>query len=204
MSNIWWTGDLHFGHTGVLMHQSNRMNAFGSVEEMDAQVIDATNSVVLRNDQLRVLGDFCWEASRAGHYRQRLNVRKIHVCQGNHDSSSLRKHVSLMKDMVYFKVRTRGKTFRIHECHYPLLSWRGLHRGSIHLYGHSHGIYEDMLDKIFPGRRAMDVGIDAIFRLTGKHRPISLDEILDRLIKDEDAFLPKPERVPGPFEEMKE
>jgi hypothetical protein len=57
-----------------------------------------------------------------------------------------------------------------------------------------------MLDKIFPGRRAMDVGIDSIFRLTGEHRPISLDEILDRLVKDEEAYLPKPARLPGPFE----
>jgi hypothetical protein len=61
-------------------------------------------------------------------------------------------------------------------------------------------MYEDMLDKIFPGRRAMDVGIDSIFRLTGEHGPISLDEILDRLIKDEEAYLPKPARLLGPFE----
>jgi calcineurin-like phosphoesterase family protein len=182
------------------MHQSNRLNAFGSIEEMDAQFIDTINSLVLPGDELWHLGDFCWQASRAGHYRQRLNVRKLFTCQGNHDSNSLRKHVSSMCDMVCRKFPVKGKPCRFHMCHYPLLSWSGLHHGSIHLYGHSHGIYEDMLDKTFPGRRAMDVGVDAISRLTGEYRPFSLDEVITRLVKDEEVSLPKLERLPGPFE----
>jgi hypothetical protein len=86
---------------------------------------------------------------------------------------------------------------KIHMTHYPILSWDSLHHGGLHLYGHTHGIYEEKLDWIFPGRRAMDVGIDNIHKLTGQWRPISLLEVTKRL-----GTGVSEERVPGPFEEM--
>lgn len=197
---IFFTADTHFGHPGILIHQSKRINAFECIEEMDAQLVDQINATVGRNDELWHLGDFCWQASRAGSYRQRINVRKLHMCRGNHDSNSLRKHVSSIKDMVCRKFESKGKSFKIHLCHYPLLSWRALHYGGIHLYGHSHGLYEDQLNQMFPGRRAMDVGVDVIHRLTGEWRPISLDEIIDRLVTDDTPIITREDRLPGPFE----
>jgi calcineurin-like phosphoesterase family protein len=83
--------------------------------------------------------------------------------------------------------------------HYPMLSWDALHHGGIHLYGHSHGRYEGELDKIFPGRRSMDVGVDNIFRLFGMWRPISLGEVINLLKVEEQE-----DRLPGPFEEENE
>jgi hypothetical protein len=41
---------------------------------------------------------------------------------------------------------------------------------------------EEQLDQWFPGRKAMDVGVDNIYRLTGEWRPISLDEVRGRLL----------------------
>jgi calcineurin-like phosphoesterase family protein len=194
---IYFTADTHFGHSGLLMHQSDRMIAFECVEEMDAQLIDQINSVVRPNDELYHLGDFCWQASRAGHYRQRLKVRKLHIVCGNHDAISLWKHVSSMKDMICRKFRYNDNTVKIHMCHYPLLSWRALHHGGYHLYGHSHGNYEKQLDEIFPGRRSMDVSIDNIYRLYNEWRPINLEEVIERL------GIEKVEgRIPGPFEEI--
>lgn len=181
---IYFTADTHFDHEGILLHQPARLDAFGCLEEMNTHLIDAINAVVKRDDTLWHLGDFCWRASRAGHFRQRLNVRKLFVCQGNHDSGSLRKHVSGMWDMSCQKFSVRDEIFKIHMCHYPLLSWRALHHGALHLYGHSHGMYEDLLDEMFPGRRAMDIGVDAIYRLIGEWRPISLDEVIERLVKE--------------------
>ncbi len=197
---IWFSADWHLGHTGILLHQSQRMNAFESVEEMDAQLIECINNYVRPNDELFFLGDFCWEASRAGHYRQRLNVRNLHVLQGNHDSNSLRAHVSTMEDMVYRRFTWDGESYRFHLCHYPLLSWQGLHSGAIHLYGHSHGIYENRLNVMFSTRRAMDVGVDAVAYLTGEWRPVSLPEVLKRLVKGGEPSVES--RLPGPFEEV--
>lgn len=178
---IYFTANTHFGHTGILMHQSSRLNAFEHIKRMNDALIDGINSVVKPDDTCFFLGDFCWKASRARHFRQRLNVRKLHVCQGNHDSNSLRNHVSSMADMMLHKFTVDGKTYKIHLCHYPLLSWPSMHYGVIHLYGHCHGSFEKQLDEIFPGRRSMDVGIDNIFKLTGEWRPISLDEVIERL-----------------------
>ena len=179
----WFTSDTHYGHTGILMHQKPRRDAFSSIETMDDAIIDACNEVVGRNDVLYHLGDFCWKASRAGHYRQRLNVRELHIIKGNHDSSSLGAHCSTFKEICTLKVRQDdGPTrLKVALCHYPMLSWDGLHYGSIHLYGHSHGGFEVELDGFFPKRLSMDVGVDNIFRLLGQWRPISLDEILFRL-----------------------
>lgn len=199
MSEIWFTADTHFGHPGILIHQSKRLNHFECVEEMDAYLIDQINTYVTASDELWHLGDFCWQASRAGHYRQRLNVRKLYVCQGNHDSNSLRNHVSDMRNIVYRRFIDNGRKFRLHLCHYPLLSWRGLHNGSYHLYGHSHGMYEDQLNSMFPGRRAMDVGVDAIYRLIGEWRPIHIEEIIERLGRDEKPIMKREDRLPGPF-----
>jgi len=172
---IWFSADWHFGHEGILLHQPARV--FECVEEMDATLIDSINRVVQPKDTLYFLGDFCWRASRAGHYRQRINVREIQVCRGNHDAASLAKCVSRLELMLFAKVNN----IKFHLSHYPLLSWGAMHYGGYHLYGHCHGTFEEQLNTWFPERKAMDVGIDYIHKLTGEWRPISLNEVLERL-----------------------
>lgn len=195
---IWFSADWHLGDAGILIHHAPRFNAFGCVEEMDAQMLDQINSVCRPNDELYFLGDFCWKASRAGHYRQRLNVRNVHVCQGNHDTPSLCNHVSTFDHMLFRKLKSQGETHKFHLCHYPLMSWQGLHYGSMHLYGHSHGIYEDVLDKLHPNRRAMDVGIDVAYEKLGMWRPFSIDEVVQMLVGDEEVKLTRETRLEGP------
>jgi calcineurin-like phosphoesterase family protein len=197
---IWFSADWHFGHGSILTHQPLRLAAFGDTEEMDAQLIDNINALVKPNDELFFLGDYCWKASKAGHYRERLNVRKLHVCQGNHDPNSLRNHVSTFQEMHCRRFDSGDVAYKIHMCHYPLLSWRALHHGGLHLYGHSHGRYETELEAMHPGRRAMDVGIDNIHRLTGEWRPIRLSEVIDRLVGDAPATYSRGCRLEGPFE----
>jgi len=196
---IWFSADWHLGHEGILLHQKARRLAFEITPMMDDHMIDMVNNCVCRDDELYFLGDFAWQTSRYGHYRSRLNVRKFHVVRGNHDSSSLAKYCSTFDHMLFRKFPLRPldqHPVKIHMTHYPLLSWDGLHHGGLHLYGHSHGTYEEKLDWIFPGRRAMDVGIDNIHRLTGEWRPISLVEVAERLGTGICT-----ERIPGPFEE---
>jgi calcineurin-like phosphoesterase family protein len=172
---IFWTADLHFGHANILKHQVQRAGAFKDIVEMEDHFITNINKLVLPNDELWVLGDFVWKASRVGHFRQRLKVRKLHIVQGNHDVPSLRNHVSSFDSMVY----RRFGNLHFHLTHYPMASWRGRFAAkSIHLYGHSHGTLEDTLSITFPGRRSMDVGIDNAFKILGEWRPFSMDEVL--------------------------
>lgn len=62
--------------------------------------------------------------------------------------------------------------------HYAGYVWFQSHRGSIQLYGHSHGTSEKALNELFPGRRALDVGVDNAYKVLGQYRPFSLDEVL--------------------------
>ncbi|MFA5344676.1 MAG: metallophosphoesterase family protein [Candidatus Omnitrophota bacterium] len=175
---IFFTADTHFGHAGILKHIPARAAMFSNVDEMDDALIEQCNQTVQSRDELWLLGDFAWKASKYGHYRQRLRVRKLHVVMGNHDSTSLRAHVSSLKEMEYRRFGTQ----KFHLTHYPMASWRGRESAkSIHLYGHSHGTIETHLDRCFPGRRSMDVGVDNAYQFFGIWRPFSIDEIIEIL-----------------------
>ena len=178
---IWFTSDTHFGHTGILTHQLTRAANFDTVEAMDTALIDGINSVVGRNDELWHLGDFGWGAKKYGHYRQRLNVRKLHVLRGNHDRSSLRRYVSSLEMMVLRKFND----IKFVLCHYPIYSWPARVHGAIHLYGHCHAMAEVHLDTVMPHRRSLDVGVDNGYRLLGEWRPFSIDEIITLAKADE-------------------
>ncbi len=174
MPDIYFTADSHFAHKAILRHMPERGRTFKTIEEMDDHLIDEINRVVVKNDVLYHAGDFCWRGGRVGHYRARINVRQLHLARGNHDSASLAKHVSVMDYMLFKKFSEH----HVHVQHYPCLSWRKREHGGIHVYGHSHGLFEDQLNTLWPGRRAIDVGVDHAYRLTGEWRPLSLDEVL--------------------------
>ncbi len=162
----YWTADTHFGHKAILEHCPERAEAFGDLHTMNKILIDNINAIVGRNDTLRHLGDFCWQASRAGSYRQMINCRKIHVVRGNHDAASLRTHVSSLELMIFLKNPA------IHACHWPIESWGAIHYDGIHAHGHCHGRLRKLKNRV-------DVGVDSIFKLLGEWRPISEDELLE-------------------------
>jgi len=174
MKNIWFSSDWHFGHANILKHQPLRAMHFSNIEAMDDFFINSINEIVKPHDTLYFLGDFCWRANSIKTYRQHINVHNLCVCRGNHDKSSLGKFVSQFEHMLFIKF----KKIIIHLCHYPLISWSASNYGSIHLYGHCHGNMEEKLNKLNPNRLSMDVGIDNIYKLIGKWRPINLEEIL--------------------------
>ncbi len=178
MREIFFTADLHFAHANILKHMPLR--EFENIVGMEDCFIDTINEMVKPNDLLIIAGDFCWKASKVGHFRQRLNVREIHVAIGNHDAPSLRKHVSKAELMLFMKFS--GKHF--HITHYPLLSWRKMQRGGIHCYAHSHGAFEEQLDELWPFRNSIDVGVDNALQLTGSFRPFHIDEIIERCSND--------------------
>ncbi len=172
---IYFTADTHLGHKAILQHCPYRGEAFGDLHTMNKVFIDSINNTVGRSDTLYHLGDFCWSAAKAGHYRQRINCRKIHIIRGNHDSSSLKSHFSSMNHMVFLK------NPQMHLCHYPILSWGAKFHGGYHLHGHCHARLKVPVTEDYPEVRALDVGVDSAYRLLGVWRPFSLDEIVELL-----------------------
>lgn len=166
----YFTADTHFGHGGMMSARMRRPRPFSSVEAMDEHLIAAWNNRIRPSDEVWHLGDFAYAAS-AAHCRavfSRLNGRKRLVL-GNHDASRT-------TDLPWYsqderaEVVVEGRRFVLG--HYAQRTWNHLHRGALHLYGHSHG-------SLLGCGRSLDVGVD-----TWDWRPVTVSEILERMTED--------------------
>lgn len=54
-------------------------------------------------------------------------------------------------------------------------------KGKVFITGNSHGALEDYLDRLWPDRRSMDVGVDNACFLTGEYKPFPIQYIMNRM-----------------------
>ena len=168
---LYFSADLHFAH-GNIIRMENR--PFSSVEEMNKALIQNWNAKVFDNDDVYILGDFTLKGpSLANELLEQLQGQKF-LIRGNHDRfvdrQSFRKDVFLwVRD--YFELSWQGYYFIL--CHYQILSWNWMHRGSFHLHGHQHNTLGYNLSNRAAGVRRFDVGVDA-----HGMAPVSIEEIL--------------------------
>ncbi|MEG9525130.1 MAG: metallophosphoesterase family protein [Hyphomicrobiales bacterium] len=164
---VYFTSDTHFGHAGILAGRMSRPRPFASIEEHDEALIAAWNNRIRPTDTVWHLGDFAYGASaaRCREVFSRLHGIK-HLVRGNHDAQrTLSLPWASQQDRA--QISDRGTTFVLD--HYSLRTWHGSHRGTLHLYGHSHGS--------LPGTAAsLDVGVDC-----WDWRPTTTPEILEAL-----------------------
>ncbi|CAA2104698.1 hypothetical protein AIGOOFII_1973 [Methylobacterium marchantiae] len=157
------TADTHFGHASIL---HGLRPGFASIEEHDAMLIEAWNSTVQPGDTVYHLGDFALSTPEyAGKIFRRLNGRKILIA-GNHDRKNRKLGWAEQHDGIReISVEDRHVVL----CHYPMRSWPRAYRGSLHLFGHTHGL--------LPGTtQSQDVGVDV-----WSYRPVTLSQILERM-----------------------
>ena len=167
--------DPHFQHEGVLQ-MSDRV--FPTIDAHDDEVLENINSLVDRDDTLIIAGDFSWRAPDS--YLERIRCRNIHIIIGNHDKPSIGRKVKVKScaDVGIWKMLCHD----VFVSHYPHCYWPASHYGSLHIYGHLHDQREETMDLAFPGRRAIDCGVDTAFRLFGKYRPFIDKELVDILM----------------------
>jgi calcineurin-like phosphoesterase family protein len=167
--------DPHFQHERILQDFSIR--DFPTIEDHDQHIIDKINEYVQHKDELWILGDFCWD-DKPGKWREKINCREVHFIYGNHDSrEKCSKAFSTCHDLRVIKIGGVKTVL----CHYPMVYWDGSHHGNFHLYGHLHYYREEEMDRMMPGRRSMDVGVDAAYHRFGEYRPFSEDDIVEIL-----------------------
>lgn len=166
MTNTFFTSDHHFYHENILEYSRR---PFASLEEMHESLIENWNRVVKRGDLVYYLGDFSmtWkkpDQDKVEKILARLNGSK-HLIRGNHDRDPCinAKGWSWVGDYKRAVVQKQ----RIIMFHYCIRSWHGIHRGSWHLYGHSHGSLRDN-----GGGKCMDVGVDC-----NDYTPVSYETI---------------------------
>lgn len=186
----WLMADTHFGHKsqrGGIISMMCRVKPgtnelFESIEEHDAFLINEINSVVERGDRLIVVGDFAW--GNPEQYVKRIKCKNIDLVLGNHDNKAQSKRAFRnVYELVSLKIQCQGWKQDVVLCHYPLCFWERSFKGSVHFYGHCHGMVEDRMDSLFPGRRSMDIGVDQIYKRTGEYKPMLAEELVCLVIE---------------------
>lgn len=159
-----FTADLHLGHEGIIRHCKR---PFESTHDMDQTIIHNWNSVVCKQDTVWLLGDFTLNgADDAKAYRERLNG-KINLIWGNHDRNSVKK-LDIWQSSQY-ATEINVENIKLILCHYGMRVWNKSRRGSLMLYGHSHGS--------LPGTdQSLDVGVD-----DWNFTPVTLEQIKKRM-----------------------
>lgn len=166
---IWFTSDLHYGHSAVLNMQAR---PFKDVEEMNRTLIRNWNAMVSKKDTVYILGDLAHRCpvETINAVISKLNGKKI-LIKGNHD----KEYDSSLFEGIYDFLELKGLCdTTISLMHYPMLEWPKSRHGSIHLHGHQHndfGYNEDMKRQ---GILRYDVGVDA-----HDFYPVSLNQILE-------------------------
>lgn len=176
---MWFTADTHFGHENIL-RLANR--PWSSVAQMNSAIIANINDRVSATDSLYILGDFAFRCSQdeALVLRRRINCHHVHLVRGNHDrrwsDAGEPYDAAFESEQDYLEIKPGyAKGRKLVLFHYPMLSWNGKWRASIHLHGHIHsqgaGYNERNRDR---GVLRYDVGVDA-----NGYCPVSRDDILD-------------------------
>jgi len=161
MNNTWFTSDTHFGHRNILTHCDR---PFESIEVHDEALIANWNDRVQAGDVVYHLGDFALcKRDKALQILQRLNGQ-IHLIRGNHDKVIRGIEDQFVCVRNYHEVKGKDPK-KIVLSHYAHRVWNASHKGSWHLFGHSHG---DLADYGL----STDVGVDR-----WDYAPVSLEQI---------------------------
>lgn len=132
MSNVFFTSDTHFGHSGILRYEPEA-RPFSNVEDMDEKLIKCWNSCVRPRDIVWHLGDVAWwgDTSALDRVMPRLNGRK-NLVMGNHD-------VLHVKHYARYFERVLGtfKKYNMWLSHVPIHPAEG-YRAPVNVHGHLH------------------------------------------------------------------
>lgn len=168
-----FTADLHMGHDRIIKY-ANR--PFQNVQDMDEAIIRNWNAAITPYDTTYIVGDFSFhkDQDKTISILNRLNGAK-HLVLGNHDkglNSNVLSRFASVHDYYELHMPPDDMYLRgqmIVMFHYALKVWNRSHRGSYHLYGHSHHTLPDDSNSL-----SIDVGIDGN---SYNYTPISYTQI---------------------------
>lgn len=172
---LFFTSDTHFFHANIIKY-ANR--PFGSVEEMNKELIRRWNETVPENGVVYHLGDFSFGWSKEWwSIIPKLNG-KIHLILGNHDMDHIGEPYMDLFASVNEQVTLNVNGQMIILNHNPFLCFGGAYKDTWQLFGHVHsgpnslgnGKDESRLKYLFPTQ--YDVGVD-----NNDYRPISYAQV---------------------------
>lgn len=173
----WVTSDLHFYHKGVLGF-CPETRPWDTVDDMNEGLISHWNDTISPEDEVLFLGDFSFKGKEATEaILSRLNGNITFVL-GNHDKP-LRDQIKGLTTHDYLEFRYNGT--KVCAMHFHISNFNQQGRGSVMLFGHSHGSYH-------PEGRTMDCGWDAHGKI------ISMDEAIDACLSN-DIYCPDQHKI---------
>lgn len=168
----YYISDTHFGHQNVLAFDNR---PFSDIEEMDRQMMSLWNETVGKDDDIYILGDFCFRSRNApSWYLERLNGRK-HLIQGNHDKLLLNdpQSIALLESVDKMRfVQDSGQKLVL--CHFPVAEWNGFRKGAWHIYGHIHARPDGAGQYMRSLERALNAGC-----MVNDYRPVTFQELVE-------------------------
>lgn len=154
----YYISDLHFGHANVTGEGKRNFDnrPYATVSEMHEDMKRRWNERVTNADTVYILGDAVWNVNEETiALMAQLRGHKVLVC-GNHDVLTDYRYRQLFTEVCDYKETSdniHGVNHQVVLSHYPILSWRNMTRGWIHLYGHVHAsndwdIYKEALQRM--------------------------------------------------------
>lgn len=144
----YYISDMHFFHKNVTKEGNNFDNRpFNSLAEMHQYMKEKWNSKITNGDTVYILGDIAMRGTNEELIAlvAQLKGRKV-LIKGNHDDVSDMRYKNIFEEIYDYKEITdyvNQDAYKLVLSHYPILMWNGQHRGTIHLYGHTHNTYEN-------------------------------------------------------------
>ena len=175
---MWFfTSDLHFNHKNIIVMQNR---PFNSIEEMNQVLIDNINYKLKpyeNSAKLAILGDLSHHCCAEDTVKliSQIKCKEKYLVIGNHDKPEEIKKIApdLFVDIQpYMEVYDYNHNFVL--CHYPILSWKKMRGGWIHLHGHSHNKPEYNEQNKANNLLRLDVGVEA-----WNYFPISSKQIIE-------------------------
>ena len=167
----YYTSDLHLNHTKIITLCER---PFKDTEEMNETIITKWNNKVKKGDIVYILGDVGLPKTKQDiddivELLHRLNGEKVLII-GNHDKDLLKSYefrCCFTNIQPYLETKDNGK--KVCMFHYPIEEWNGVHRESIHLYGHVHNSNIGLKDI----KNRYNVGVDV-----NDFEPKTLEELI--------------------------
>lgn len=166
-----YISDLHLFHENAIKFDDR---PFSDIQDMHDTIRERWNSKVTNGDTVYILGDLSMRGTQEDliAFVATLKGRKILV-KGNHDDVSDYRYKQLFDEICDYKEITdlfNGRNYELVLCHYPILSWKKMGRGTILLYGHTHNSAEDAYFK-----KCLDGMAQAGCRHLQEHEPKAIN-----------------------------
>lgn len=175
-----YISDIHFGHKNVINFDKR---PFEDIDQMAQTLIALWNNRVQEDDDVWIVGDFCYRSGRAPEWYLRQLKGHKHLIVGNHDKVTLEsdnaiKYLESVDTIVNCKDNLNKENVQVVLCHYPIAEWPHFHRGAYHLFGHIHNQMNDTYYYMKERQRAYNAGC-----MINNFAPASLHEIITNNIR---------------------